>query len=283
MDADECSNRVGHFSSHDRVVDDVQDLAFRDRPKPLDLKPVRGPDRVVDSQDARVREHPRSRGSPHAATRARAGGPRRGAATRSRSRSRTSPSAAAPSPGRRFCRLRGERAPRGPRARDRLPEAPPLRRGPRDPRPPPRGHARRAAVRAHPDLRRLPVPGFRLRGAGPAQGTAGRGGARAPGRHARPRPPHDPGARPFHYRNKMEYSFGQDAEGRLTLGLHRRGFFDRLVRPRCAATSPRPISSEIVAFVRDAARREGSPRHDTRRHEGLLRYLVVREGMRTGR
>ena len=90
-----------------------------------------------------------------------------------------------------------------------------------------------------------------------------------------------PAAGQYHYRNKMEYSFGRDAEGRLTLGLHRRGFFDRpfdLDRCHIATT----ISSEIVAHVREAARREKLPPYDTRRHEGLLRFLMVREGVRTG-
>ena len=85
----------------------------------------------------------------------------------------------------------------------------------------------------------------------------------------------------FHYRNKMEYSFAQDASGRLALGLHVRGFFDRsfdLMRCHIAT----PVSSQIVAFVRDAARREGLTAYDTRRHEGLLRYLAIREGIRTG-
>jgi len=85
----------------------------------------------------------------------------------------------------------------------------------------------------------------------------------------------------FHYRNKMEYSFGRDEEGRLILGLHRRGFFDRSFDlERCHIATP--ISSEIVALVREAARRESLPPYDTRRHEGLLRFLVVREGTRTG-
>jgi len=85
----------------------------------------------------------------------------------------------------------------------------------------------------------------------------------------------------FHYRNKMEYSFGRDAEGRLTLGLHRRGFYDRSFDlERCHIATP--ISSEIVAHVRDAVRRENLAPYDTRRHEGLLRFLVVREGIRTG-
>ena len=90
-----------------------------------------------------------------------------------------------------------------------------------------------------------------------------------------------PAPRLFHYRNKMEYSFAQDASGRLALGLHVRGYFDRsfdLMRCHIAT----PISSQIVAFVRDAARREGLSAYDTRRHEGLLRYLAIREGIRTG-
>ena len=85
----------------------------------------------------------------------------------------------------------------------------------------------------------------------------------------------------FHYRNKMEYSFGRDAEGRLTLGLHRRGFFDRpFDLDRCHIATP--ISSEIAAHVREAARRKKLQPYDTRRHDGLLRFLMVREGVRTG-
>ena len=90
-----------------------------------------------------------------------------------------------------------------------------------------------------------------------------------------------PAPRLFQYRNKMEYSFARDASGRLALGLHVRGYFDRsfdLMRCHIAT----PISSQIVAFVRDAARREGLTAYDTRRHEGLLRYLAIREGIRTG-
>ena len=90
-----------------------------------------------------------------------------------------------------------------------------------------------------------------------------------------------PAPKLFHYRNKMEYSFARDREGRLTLGLHVRGFFDRtfdLVRCHIAT----PVSSEIVAFVRDQARRAGLSAYDTRTHHGLLRYLTVREGIRTG-
>jgi 23S rRNA (uracil1939-C5)-methyltransferase len=90
-----------------------------------------------------------------------------------------------------------------------------------------------------------------------------------------------PAERTFGYRNKMEYSFGRDPEGRLTLGLHRRGLFDRpFDLERCHIASE--TSSAIVAFVRDQAVAAGLPSYDTRRREGLLRFLVVREGARTG-
>jgi 23S rRNA (uracil1939-C5)-methyltransferase len=85
----------------------------------------------------------------------------------------------------------------------------------------------------------------------------------------------------FHYRNKMEYSFGRDEKGALTLGLHRRGFYDKpFDLTRCFIATP--ISSEIVAFTREFARRENLPPYDLRRHTGLLRFLAVREGIRTG-
>lgn len=85
----------------------------------------------------------------------------------------------------------------------------------------------------------------------------------------------------FHYRNKMEYSFGRDEKGAITLGLHRRGLYDKpFDLDRCFIATP--ISSEIVAFSRDFSRRENLAPYDLRRHTGLLRFLAVREGMRTG-
>ncbi len=85
----------------------------------------------------------------------------------------------------------------------------------------------------------------------------------------------------FHYRNKMEFSFGRNPEGTLMLGLHRRGFFDRTFDlRRCHIATP--IASELVAETRAWAIAEGLEPYDTRRHAGLLRYLVVREGTRTG-
>jgi len=84
----------------------------------------------------------------------------------------------------------------------------------------------------------------------------------------------------FRYRNKMEYSFGRDPQGKLILGLHRRGFFDRpFDLEYCHIATD--VSSGIVAFVRAFAEREGLPPYDLKRHQGLLRFLAVREGVRT--
>ena len=90
-----------------------------------------------------------------------------------------------------------------------------------------------------------------------------------------------PAARTFGYRNKMEYSFGRDTDGRVTLGLHRRGFFDRpFDLERCWIASE--TSSALVGFVREKANAAGLTPYNTRRREGLLRFLVVREGTHTG-
>ncbi|MCK5119924.1 MAG: 23S rRNA (uracil(1939)-C(5))-methyltransferase RlmD, partial [Candidatus Latescibacteria bacterium] len=43
-----------------------------------------------------------------------------------------------------------------------------------------------------------------------------------------------------------------------------------------------PIFSEIVCFVRAFAQEHGLPVYDQRRKEGLLRFLTIREGRRTG-
>ncbi|RMF57071.1 MAG: 23S rRNA (uracil(1939)-C(5))-methyltransferase RlmD, partial [Calditrichaeota bacterium] len=99
----------------------------------------------------------------------------------------------------------------------------------------------------------------------------------------------------FHYRNKMEYSFGRQrwltrAEveaDRITkprdfaLGLHVRGRFDRILDiDECHLQSP--LSVDILKFVRDFAGRSGIRPYSTNDHTGFWRHLVVREGKHTG-
>jgi 23S rRNA (uracil1939-C5)-methyltransferase len=83
------------------------------------------------------------------------------------------------------------------------------------------------------------------------------------------------------YRNKLEYSFGEDDAGDLVLGFHRAGRFD--VIDDVAADI---LASERVDEVREAVkawcRAEGLTAWDRESQTGLLRNLVVREGRRSG-
>jgi 23S rRNA (uracil1939-C5)-methyltransferase len=90
-----------------------------------------------------------------------------------------------------------------------------------------------------------------------------------------------PSPEPFFYRNKMEFSFFDGRDGEVVLGLHVPGSFDRVFDVEaCYLMSE--TSNAIVARVRDLAARSGVPAYHSRRHTGFWRYLVIREGKRTG-
>jgi 23S rRNA (uracil1939-C5)-methyltransferase len=90
-----------------------------------------------------------------------------------------------------------------------------------------------------------------------------------------------PAGEPFRYRNKLEYSFGEDESGELVLGFHRPGRFDLIDDVALDI-----LASERVDELREAVklwcREEGLDGWDRRGRLGLLRNLVVREGRRTG-
>src|SRR4051794_29550457 len=90
-----------------------------------------------------------------------------------------------------------------------------------------------------------------------------------------------PAKEQLRYRNKVEYSFGEDESGELVLGFHKPGRWD-LVED----VAEDILASERVDELRRAAfewcREEGVSAYDRRDHTGLLRNLVVREGRRTG-
>jgi len=90
-----------------------------------------------------------------------------------------------------------------------------------------------------------------------------------------------PAARTWRYRNKLEYSFGGDVDGRLVCGFHLPGRWEEVVDvPDCrlASEAINAARERVVQWCRD----EGLTAYDRRTGEGLLRNLVVREGVRTG-
>ncbi|HEY5295523.1 MAG TPA: 23S rRNA (uracil(1939)-C(5))-methyltransferase RlmD [Gaiellaceae bacterium] len=89
-----------------------------------------------------------------------------------------------------------------------------------------------------------------------------------------------PAASQFHYRNKMEYSFAQGADG-VELGLHKAGRWDEVLQiDECWLTTE--LGNAIRNRMRDWAREEKLTAYDQGTHEGYLRHLVIREGRNTG-
>jgi 23S rRNA (uracil1939-C5)-methyltransferase len=89
-----------------------------------------------------------------------------------------------------------------------------------------------------------------------------------------------PADSPFHYRNKMEYSFTQLVDG-PTLGLHKAGRWDEVLEiETCWLTTE--LGNNVRNTVRAWAREEGLIAYDQATGEGYLRHLVVREGRNTG-
>ncbi len=90
-----------------------------------------------------------------------------------------------------------------------------------------------------------------------------------------------PALQQWRYRNKLEYSFGSDAEGRLVCGFHAPGRWDAIVALsdcRLASEPANQARERVVAWCRA----QGLAAYDRRTNEGMLRNLVVREGRRTG-
>ncbi|HTM56776.1 MAG TPA: 23S rRNA (uracil(1939)-C(5))-methyltransferase RlmD [Candidatus Udaeobacter sp.] len=84
-----------------------------------------------------------------------------------------------------------------------------------------------------------------------------------------------PAPEPFGYRNKMEFSFAPDAEGRPVLGLHARGTYDRVFALETCLL-PSRLTVEIVRFTQRFASDRGWRAYHPVRHQGVARFLTVR-------
>ena len=84
------------------------------------------------------------------------------------------------------------------------------------------------------------------------------------------------------YRNKMEFSFGdEEKDGPLCLGMHRRGSFYDVVN----ADGCRIVHGDfrrILTATREYFAELGVPFYKKLRHEGYLRHLLVRRAVKTG-
>lgn len=86
----------------------------------------------------------------------------------------------------------------------------------------------------------------------------------------------------YRYRNKMEYTFGDlEKDGPLTLGMHKKKHFMSIVTSDCCQLVPEDFNRILrgtLGFCRD----RGYRFYHKMSHEGLLRNLVVRRGVKTG-
>lgn len=90
----------------------------------------------------------------------------------------------------------------------------------------------------------------------------------------------------YHYRNKMEFTFGDRAwltdarpdngQTHFVLGMHVPKRFDKVLDVDACYLQP-PLASEIVNWVRAFASKSGLPPYSVKSHEGFWRFLVLRQ------
>ncbi|WP_026478733.1 23S rRNA (uracil(1939)-C(5))-methyltransferase RlmD [Alkaliphilus transvaalensis] len=86
----------------------------------------------------------------------------------------------------------------------------------------------------------------------------------------------------FNYRNKMEFSFGDEEKGgKMALGMHKRGrHHDIVTVDECMIMDEdfRLVLKTILEYFKE----KGVPLYHSMRHVGYLRHLVVRKAFYTG-
>ena len=86
---------------------------------------------------------------------------------------------------------------------------------------------------------------------------------------------------PYHYRNKMEYTFGDLVkDGPLSLGMHKlRNYMSIVTVDACQLVHE--DFNRILRGVLDFCTEKGYSHYHKRKHKGLLRNLVIRSGLHT--
>ena len=86
----------------------------------------------------------------------------------------------------------------------------------------------------------------------------------------------------YRYRNKMEYTFGDTVkDGPLCLGMHRKKHFMSIVTVDECQLVPEDFN-RILSAVLGFCQEKGYSFYHKKSHEGLLRHLIIRYGVRTG-
>ncbi len=88
--------------------------------------------------------------------------------------------------------------------------------------------------------------------------------------------------RQYGYRNKMEFSFGDEVkDGPLTLGMHKRGSMHDVVTVSNCSIVDEDYRA-ILAYTLAYFQKKGTRFYKKMSHEGVLRHLLVRKAVKTG-
>ncbi len=81
----------------------------------------------------------------------------------------------------------------------------------------------------------------------------------------------------YHYRNKMEFSFGDEVkDGPMTLGLHRKNStYDVITVDGCQLVDE--DFSQILTYILDYCKSNELPYYKKLQHAGFMRYLLIRK------
>lgn len=82
---------------------------------------------------------------------------------------------------------------------------------------------------------------------------------------------------PWHYRNKMEFTFGKNGE----LGLHELGNFRNVIDLKTCLIAGNNMTAAML-IVSKWSKKHELPGYNKDTHEGLMRHLMIRESQATG-
>lgn len=87
--------------------------------------------------------------------------------------------------------------------------------------------------------------------------------------------------RRYAYRNKMEYTFGNEFKGGpMQLGMHRKGSYRSIVNTHSCQIVPEDFN-RIAGLTLSFCEERGYGFYDKKLHRGLMRCLILRHGLRT--
>ena len=85
----------------------------------------------------------------------------------------------------------------------------------------------------------------------------------------------------WNYRNKMELTFGQEEDGKVTLGFHKPQSYYHIVDVKKCYIQPKEFDV-ITGVIRDFANKRNLSVYDPKTFKGLLRHLILRKAKATG-